>query len=245
MLRFRICVLHLLEPLYFLLQLAVQPVCDRSLPVWVDVVRIVVAVGNIAVRECSRLVVPLDEAAVGYAGQRILPEVGGVAGVCAVLLPGVLVEPLDGLAIVAEAEIGISYIIWYEISFRSSVQSGDVVERLGHRDSIGIVAVPIVGFREPIFRQLIERVVAVGIERNRLKARHSGTQGTGRKKLLCPQIVGFHIVALHVVVQLVDFVVGFHSSRIVTVIKGSKCDIAIDSVTFREFRILLYIAVEN
>ena len=157
----------------------------------------------------------MDETAVSNAGQRVLPKVGGVAGVGAVLLPCVLVEPLDGLAIVAEAEIGISYIIWYEISLRSPVQSGDVVERLGHRDSIGIVTVPIVGFREPILRQLIERVVAVGIERNRLKARHSGTQGTGRKKLLCPQIVGFHIVALHFPGEVVNVVVGIHRSLII------------------------------
>ena len=49
----------------------------------------------------------------------------------------------------------------------------------------------------------------------------------------CPQIVGFHVVALHFTGEVVNVVVGIYRSLIIPAVEGGEGDVAVDVLAAR------------
>ncbi len=128
---------------------------------------------------------------------------------------------------------------------RLPVKGGHVIKVSQHLKRLGITVAPVVRFREPETRELIEPAVPVRIICSNLKARDSHAPRPVGDKLACPQIIGFHIIVPHAIVQFIYHSVSVNSSRVIAVMQGGHGDIIVNAVIFLTVRIFADISAEH
>ena len=132
-----------------------------------------------------------------------------------------------------------------KIAFLAAFEGRGVVEFVEDFEGVVEPAAAEVGLSEPVTGKLAERTVLAGIVGRRLQIRHGIVPGLVGNELRSAQIVGFHIVALHSLVEFVYFVEGLDRCGVVPVAQSRHCDVAVDAVVFVFYRIAVHIFPED
>ena len=157
----------------------------------------------------------------------------------------VVVEPLQGGGIVLLLEEGVGDVIRNLVPFLLAVQGGEVVQVHEDGAGVGILAVPEVGFGDPVAGELVEGILAGAVVGGRLQVRHRVTEGTVLDELVRAEEIGLHVVGLHPRVQLLDVVVGRDGGLVVVVREGGHRHVAVDLVPLGEGVVPLHVVVEG
>ena len=157
----------------------------------------------------------------------------------------VVVEPLQGGGIVLLLEEGVGDVIRDQVPFLLAVQGGQVVQVHEDGAGVGILAVPEVGFGDPVAGELVEGILAGAVVGGRLQVRHRVAPGAVLDELVRAEEVGLHVVGLHPRVQFVDVVVGRDGGLVVVVREGGHRHVAVDLVPLLEGVVPLHVVVEG
>ncbi len=176
--------------------------------------------------------------AVPYPLEGVFPVLLGLSG-------DIDVEPFHGGRIVRLAEMAICDAVRNQRELRLPVKSRHVIKVSQYLKRLVITVAPVVRFSKPETRELIEPAVPVRIICSHLKARDSHAPRPVGNKLACPQVIGFHIIVPHALVQLIYHSISVNSSRVVTVMQGGHGDIIVNAVIFLTVRIFADISAEH
>ena len=160
------------------------------------------------------------EHAVPTAQQGVFPE-------CGVAVFEIGGEPVGRSSVLVLLQITVGDVQRNHRRLLLAIQGGGIVQVGEHLQGHVILPAPVISLGEPVSRHLVEICASVRVVGGSPQTVHRSPPRAAGHELGSPEIIGFHVVRLHVAVELVYLVIGIYRSGVIPPVEGCKGDVAV------------------